>query len=91
MKTVLKQSDIDVIIRCESHTDEVIAALGEAVGRAAKAIGMQAENYAKQNETRVDTGRLRNSICTISRIGNINRHSAIAFFEKRRRRAYRRI
>lgn len=62
MKTVLKQSDIDVIIKCESHTDEVIAALGEAVGRAAKAIGMQAENYAKQNETRVDTGRLRNSI-----------------------------
>ena len=50
MKTVLTQGDIDVIVKCESHTDEVIAALGEAVGRAAKAIGMQAENYAKQNE-----------------------------------------
>lgn len=62
MKTVLTQGDIDVIVKCESHTDEVIAALGEAVGRAAKAIGIQAENYAKQNEIRVDTGRLRNSI-----------------------------
>lgn len=58
----ITQGDFDVIVKCESHTDEIIAALGEAVGRAAKAIGLQAESYAKENETRVDTGRLRNSI-----------------------------
>lgn len=58
----LTQGDINLKIICESHTEEVLAQLDKAVGRAAKAIGMTAESYAKENETRVDTGRLRNSI-----------------------------
>lgn len=43
------------------HTDEVIEALGVAVGRALEAIGIEAESDAA-NLCPVDTGRLRNSI-----------------------------
>lgn len=43
------------------HTDEVIEALGLAMGRALEAVGIEAESDAA-NLCPVDTGRLRNSI-----------------------------
>lgn len=44
------------------NSPNVLAALPIAIARALWAIGNNAEGYAKANETRVDTGRLRNSI-----------------------------
>lgn len=44
------------------NTDEVLSALERAIKRGLEAIGANAEDYAKENETAVDTGRLRNSI-----------------------------
>ena len=43
------------------HSDEVLAALDGAVGKALETIGMQAEGYAAMKAP-VDTGRLRASI-----------------------------
>lgn len=43
------------------NTDEVLGELDEAIDRALEAMGMQVENYAKEN-CPVDTGLLRNSI-----------------------------
>lgn len=54
-----------ITVHVEDHSPEVLAALENAVQRAAMAIGEKAVTYAKDNITRqgaVDTGRLRNSI-----------------------------
>ncbi len=54
-----------VTVHIEDHSDEVLAALENALDRAAMAIGERAVTHAKDNITRqgaVDTGRLRNSI-----------------------------
>ena len=45
----------------KDNTDEVLSALERAKKRGLEAIGLTAEEHAK-NETPVDTGRLRNSI-----------------------------
>lgn len=48
-----------------SHSDEVEAALQDAVEAALEAMGQQAVSYAKSNITeagRVDTGAMRNSV-----------------------------
>lgn len=46
----------------EDNTEEVLTAMEKAIERGLEAIGMTVERYAKENETAVDTGRLRNSI-----------------------------
>lgn len=46
----------------KDNTKEVLTAMEKAIERGLEAIGMTAERYAKENETAVDTGRLRNSI-----------------------------
>lgn len=54
-----------IVVHIEDHSDEVLAALRNAVERAAMAIGETAVKHAKDNITAqgaVDTGRLRNSI-----------------------------
>lgn len=57
----LTQSDVDGLRVVADHTDEVVAALGAALGRALEAVGIEAEGDAKEL-CPVDTGRLRNSI-----------------------------
>ena len=55
----------NIVIHLEDHSPEVLAAVQNAVERAAMAIGEKAVTYAKDNIERqgaVDTGRLRNSI-----------------------------
>ena len=55
----------EIIIHLEDHSPEVLAAVQNAVERAAMAIGEKAVTYTKDNIERqgaVDTGRLRNSI-----------------------------
>jgi len=54
--------NIDIKVEITDNSPEVISALKTAVGRALWKMGAKAEGYAKANETRVDTGRLRNSI-----------------------------
>lgn len=54
-----------ITVHIEDHSPEVLAALDNAIQRAAMAIGEKAVTYAKDNITAqgaVDTGRLRNSI-----------------------------
>lgn len=54
-----------ITVTIEDHSEEVLAALENAIERGAMAIGEKAVKYAKDNLTRqnaVDTGRLRNSI-----------------------------
>lgn len=54
-----------IVVHIEDHSDEVLAALRNAVERGAMAIGETAVKHAKDNITAqdaVDTGRLRNSI-----------------------------
>lgn len=54
-----------ITVTIDDHSDEVLAALENAIERGAMAIGEKAVTYAKDNLTRqnaVDTGRLRNSI-----------------------------
>lgn len=54
-----------ITVTIDDHSDEVLAALKNAIERGAMAIGEKAVTYAKDNLTRqnaVDTGRLRNSI-----------------------------
>lgn len=49
----------------ESHKDDVLKELEEAMDLGLEAVGLQAEGYAKEEITRmraVDTGRLRGSI-----------------------------
>lgn len=48
-------------IKLEINTDKVLNALDEQVEAALRAIGMQAEQYAKDLSP-VDTGRLQNSL-----------------------------
>lgn len=48
--------------KTKDHTDEVLSAMEKAIERGLEAIGMTAEGYAKENETAIDTGLLRNSI-----------------------------
>lgn len=55
----------NITVHIEDHSQEVLAALDNAIQRAAMAIGEKAVTYAKDNITAqgaVDTGRLRNSI-----------------------------
>ena len=52
-------------VKIESNKELFLGAAEEAVARALEAVGLQAEGYAKDiitEESRVDTGRLRNSI-----------------------------
>lgn len=52
-------------VRIESNKDQFKQAAAEQVIKALEAVGLQAEGYAKDTitaESRVDTGRLRNSI-----------------------------
>lgn len=54
-----------VTVRIDDHSQEVRAALHNAIQRWAMAVGEKAVTYAKDNLTdqgAVDTGRLRNSI-----------------------------
>lgn len=54
-----------ITVHIEDHSQEVLAALDNAMQRAAMAIGEAATAHAKDNITAqgaVDTGRLRNSI-----------------------------
>lgn len=54
-----------ITVKVDDHSEEVLAALKNAIERGAMAIGEKAVTYAKDNLTRqnaVDTGRLRNSI-----------------------------
>lgn len=54
-----------IVVHIEDHSDEVLAALRNAVERGAMAIGEKAVTYTKDNIERqhiVDTGRLLNSI-----------------------------
>lgn len=54
-----------IVVHIEDNSPEVLAALQNAVERAAMSIGEKAVTHAKDNLTRqkaVDTGRLRNSI-----------------------------
>lgn len=54
-----------ITVTIDDHSDEVLAALKNAIERGAMAIGEKAVTHAKDNLTRqnaVDTGRLRNSI-----------------------------
>lgn len=46
----------------KDNTKEVVSKLRKAIDRGLVAIGERAVYYAKKNETRVDTGYLRNSI-----------------------------
>lgn len=55
-----KSTNIKITIH--DNSPEVLAALDKAIYRALWAIGAAAEGHAKEYETRVDTGRLRNSI-----------------------------
>lgn len=57
----LTQSDIECLEIIADNTDEVIEALGVAIGRALEAVGIAAESDAAKL-CPVDTGRLRNSI-----------------------------
>lgn len=55
----------NIVVKIEDHSPEVLAALENALERAAMAIGETAVKHAKDNITAqkaVDTGRLRNSI-----------------------------
>lgn len=49
-------------ITTKDNTQEVLSAMEKAIERGLFAIGIQAEGHAKENETAVDTGLLRNSI-----------------------------
>ena len=51
----------DISVTFTNHAPEVREALAEKIEQGLKAIGAQAETYAKK-ECPVDTGRLRNSI-----------------------------
>jgi hypothetical protein len=53
---------IDIKVEITDNSPDVLAALPIAIARALWAVGNHAEGYAKANETRVDTARLRNSI-----------------------------
>lgn len=57
----LTAADVEGLEVVADHTDEVIEALGVAMGRALEAVGIEAESDAA-NLCPVDTGRLRNSI-----------------------------
>lgn len=54
--------NINIKVEILDNSPEVLAALPNAIRRALWAIGSAAEGYAKEYETRVDTGRLRGSI-----------------------------
>lgn len=49
------------VIQVKDNTQQVLSELDAAIGRALKAIGMQAKEYTKAIYP-VDTGQLRNSI-----------------------------
>lgn len=54
--------NVNIQIDLKDNSPEVLAAIPAAIQRALWAVGAAAEGHAKQNEVRVDTGRLRNSI-----------------------------
>ena len=45
-----------------NNSDAILELLEQAKRRGLEACGLEAESYAKINETAIDTGRLRNSI-----------------------------
>lgn len=50
----------------KDNTEAIKAGIDIAIEAALEVIGLKAEGYAKTYETRVDTGRLRNSISHIT-------------------------
>lgn len=58
-------SDINIQI-IEDNSELILNATSEAIKRALEAVAQTVERYAKENEDRVDTGRLRNSITHVS-------------------------
>lgn len=62
MATNIANQNINLRIEITDNSPEVLNAVKIAIDRALWSIGATAEGYAKINETRVDTGRLRNSI-----------------------------
>lgn len=61
-----------ISVSVTDHTPEVLSALASQVEQGLKAIGAQAETYAKK-ECPVDTGRLRNSIAWATSTDNDGR------------------
>jgi len=58
----MPNQNINIQIQITDNSAEVLSAIPKAIQRALWAIGATAEGHAKVNETRVDTGLLRNSI-----------------------------
>ena len=58
----MADQNYNIEIYLTDNSPEVINAVKIAIKRALWYMGSTAEGYAKANETRVDTGRLRNSI-----------------------------
>ena len=58
----MMNTKLDIKIEVTDNSPEVLSALKKGIARALWAIGAAAEGHAKEYETRVDTGRLRNSI-----------------------------
>lgn len=53
--------DLEVVLKAEDHSQEIVEAMQTAIARALYKIGLAAEGFAKKL-CPVDTGRLRNSI-----------------------------
>lgn len=60
-KWAITQGDFNLIMECESHVEEILEQLDDAVIKGLIECGMVAEGYAKK-ACAVKTGRLRNSI-----------------------------
>lgn len=58
----MPNQNINIQVQITDDSPEVLAAVKIAIARALNQMGAAAERHAKANETRVDTGRLRNSI-----------------------------
>lgn len=57
----MNAGDLDIVLRAEDHSQEIVEAMQTAIARALYKIGLVAEGFAKKL-CPVDTGRLRNSI-----------------------------
>lgn len=58
----MPDQSFSIDVQITDNSPQVLAAVPVAIARALWAMGAAAENHAKANETRVDTGRLRGSI-----------------------------
>lgn len=58
----MANQNINIQVEITDNSPDVLNAVAIAIKRALWAVGAAAEGHAKTNETRVDTGRLRNSI-----------------------------